>query len=67
MLVVGQTATFLSPAGQAIGNGQVGLPEETIHSAWKVAELPLKRELNTKMRTGLLRRRDHRCAYTRRC
>jgi hypothetical protein len=67
MLVVGQTATFLSPAGQAIGNGQVSLPEETIDNAWKVAELHLKRELNTKTHTGFLRWGDHRRAYTRRC
>jgi hypothetical protein len=36
MLVVGQTTTFFSPAGQAIGNTQAGLPEEVIDRAWKV-------------------------------
>jgi hypothetical protein len=36
ILAVSQTATFLSPAGQAIGNSQSELSEETIMGAWKV-------------------------------
>ncbi|KAH7069134.1 hypothetical protein BKA63DRAFT_545767 [Paraphoma chrysanthemicola] len=35
ILAVGQAATFLCPAGQAIGNSETDLEEETIMRAWK--------------------------------